>query len=85
MTDNTTDTNTKVSFADDIVPIFYQFKKQMMWRFDLTNYDDVKANYGQILSRISSKDNPMPPPPFAPLSQKDIDTFKAWKTGNFQQ
>jgi len=78
-------TNVTVSFADDIAVLFYPFKNQMMWRFDLTNYEDVKTNYDQILSRISSKDDPMPPPPYNRLSDKDIETFRAWKVGGFQQ
>ena len=76
MTDNTNCEGP--SFADDIMPIFYQFQKQMIWRFDLTKYEDVKTNYDQILSRITDSDAPMPPAPYGPLSQGDIDTFTNW-------
>jgi len=76
----TDDTNCegKPSFAEDIMPIFYQFQKQMIWRFDLTKYEDVKTNYEQILSRITDPDAPMPPAPYGPLAQTDIDTFVKW-------
>ena len=79
MPDNTT--NTSVSFADDIVPIFYKYQKQMMWRFDLTNYDDVKANFNQILGYIKGPNPQMPPPPYPAISKEDVDTFKAWGAG----
>ncbi|HYN21186.1 MAG TPA: hypothetical protein VE078_09515 [Thermoanaerobaculia bacterium] len=65
-----------VSFANDIAPVFHQFRGQMMWRFDLTSYDDVVANNQQILSRIQAKG--MPPPPFQPLSDAQIKSFEAW-------
>jgi len=77
-------TQTSVSFANDIVPIFYQFQKQMIWRFDLCKYEDVKINYDAILGRITSKDSPMPPAPFPPLTAAQIQTFKDWKAGGFQ-
>ena len=68
----------KPSFAKDIMPIFYQFQKQMIWRFDLTKYEDVRANYDQILSMITSTGNPMPPAPYGPLKQSEIDLFTDW-------
>ena len=70
-----------VSFANDLAPIFQQFRGQMMWRFDLTNYDAVKANYQAIYSRIKGKG--MPPPPFAPLSDAQIAMFGEWIAQNF--
>ena len=42
-----------VSFSNDIMPLFNQFKGQMMWRFDLTNYEHVKANASVIYGRIN--------------------------------
>lgn len=64
------------SFEKDILPIFRQFRGSMMWRFDLTNYEHVKANadliYGQISSQI------MPPSPFPALTADQIATFKRW-------
>ena len=53
-----------VSFSNDIMPLFNQFTGQMMWRFDLTNYDQVIANAQTIYGRING--GGMPPPPFDP-------------------
>ena len=65
-----------VSFSTDIMPLFYQFKGQMMWRFDLTNYEHVKANAQTILGRING--GGMPPPPFDPLTFEQIQLFAQW-------
>lgn len=65
-----------VSFSKDIMPIFNQFKGQMMWRFDLTNYNQVKANATIILGRIDG--GGMPPPPFDPLPFDQIQLFQQW-------
>ena len=70
-----------VSFASDIVPIFQPYRDNMMWRFDLTSYEAVKANANLIWSYISAK--AMPPPPFDPLSDEQIATFKAWMAAGF--
>ena len=70
-----------VSFANDISPIFQQFRGQMMWRFDLTSYDAVKANCVVIYGRIKGKT--MPPPPFEPLSDEQIAMFGDWIAQNF--
>lgn len=67
-----------VSFSKDIAPIFNQFRAQMLWRFDLTNYDHVKANAATILTRISDPDQLMPPPPLDPLTTAQVDLFKQW-------
>jgi hypothetical protein len=65
-----------VSFANDIAPLFQQFRGQMIWRFDLTLYGDVVANYKEILDRIRNKG--MPPPPFPPLTDEQIAMFADW-------
>jgi hypothetical protein len=70
------------SFANDVMPILNQFKGQMMWRFDLTSYDQMKANAALIYNRIQTKQ--MPPPPFPPLSDEQIRTFKSWMDGGCQ-
>jgi hypothetical protein len=70
------DTTTTVSFASDIKPYLQQYLAQMRWRFDLTDYDQVKTNAALIYGRIESKT--MPPPPFAPFSDEFIAAFKAW-------
>ncbi|MBL8238105.1 MAG: hypothetical protein JNM66_11830 [Bryobacterales bacterium] len=67
-----------VSFSNDIAPIFNQFRSQMLWRFDVTNYDHVKANAAVIYGRISDKGYPMPPPPMDPLSDAQVALFKQW-------
>jgi hypothetical protein len=67
-----------VSFATDIMPIFKQFQGPMMWRLDLTSYEAVMANAATIYGRISDPGNPMPPPPFPPLTAAQIQTFNQW-------
>jgi hypothetical protein len=70
-----------VSFANDIMPLFKQFQGPMMWRLDLTNYDAVKANAQTIWDQISTQS--MPPPPFPPLKDEQIATFKVWMDSGF--
>jgi hypothetical protein len=74
-----------VSFANDIVPVFRQFRGSMMWRFDLTKYDDVKANAQAIYSQISTPPNlgGMPPAPYPPLTKEQIAAFKSWMDQGF--
>jgi hypothetical protein len=68
-----------ISFQRDIVPIFAQFRGPMLWRFDLTNHDDVKTNAALILLRLQDGEMPpMPPPPFSSLSSDQIRLFQAW-------
>ena len=68
----------QVSFANDIMPLFQPFQKEMMWRFDLTNYEAMVANAQTVYNRISSSGSPMPPPPFDPLTQEQIQMFQDW-------
>jgi hypothetical protein len=67
-----------VSFEHDIVPLFDQYRGQMMWRFDLTNYEHVKANHKAIYGQISGRDGNMPPPPLTPLTPAQVELFKSW-------
>jgi hypothetical protein len=69
-------TQTTVSFENDILPIFYKWKTRMTWRLDLTKYEDVKENASIIYDNIASKQ--MPPPPFPPLTDEQIEMFKEW-------
>jgi hypothetical protein len=62
----------------DIQGIFSPFASQMMWRLDLNSYEDVKANAQIILLRIKSPGMIMPPPPFPPLTEGQIQTFANW-------
>lgn len=72
------------SFKTDIAPMFAPFRANMIWRFDLTDYDTVSANAKLIYDCITgSNGNPMPAPPFQPLSQQQQDTFKQWMGENF--
>ncbi len=73
-----------VSFAKDIAPILFRYRAQMAWRFDLANYDDVKAN-AEIIRGVLASDsgNPMPPPPYPPLPSDFADTFAAWIEGGY--
>ena len=43
------------TFSDDIMPMFYQYAPRMRWRFDLTDYQDVKENADMIYDRIYPK------------------------------
>jgi glucose/arabinose dehydrogenase len=65
-----------VSFERDIAPLFGQFRASMMWRLDLTRYEDVKLNAAMVYSQISQQG--MPPPPYPPLTAAQVAAFKAW-------
>ena len=64
------------SFKTDIAPMFAPYRANMMWRFDITNYDTVKTNAAMIFGHIAA--NLMPPAPMPPLSQQQIDLFAEW-------
>lgn len=70
-----------VSFSEDIAPLFKQFRGQMIWRFDLADYDDMRANADLVYEMISSSQ--MPPPPFDPFSSDQTKMFKAWMAGGY--
>jgi hypothetical protein len=72
---------TQVSFEKDIVPIMRQFRGPMLWRFDLTKYEDVKGNADAIYNQIST--NQMPPAPFPPLTGEQVKLFKTWMAEDF--
>jgi hypothetical protein len=72
------------SFKTDIAPMFAPFRANMIWRFDLTDYDTVRANATLIYGCITGNNgNPMPAPPFQPLSQQQLDTFNQWMLDSF--
>ena len=78
-----------VSFQNDVAPIFSPFRAAMRWRFDLLDYENVKANASIIWGRISVKETPtgqipMPPPPFPPLTSTQIATFQQWMEDGMQ-
>ena len=69
------------SFKNDIAPMFAPFRANMMWRFDITDYDTVSKNAKMIYGRLSgTTGTQMPPPPLEPLNQSQIDLFEAWMT-----
>lgn len=74
--------STAVSFENDVMPILKQYLGQMMWRFDMTDYDAVKANAAQINQMIAT--NQMPPQPWTPLPDAEKATFAAWVAGGCQ-
>ena len=63
-------------WEEDIAGIFYPFVEQMMWRFDLSKYEDVRANANVILGRING--GGMPPPNYPPLTSDQISTYENW-------
>jgi hypothetical protein len=73
--------DSSVSFEKDIAPVFRQFRGSMMWRFDLTDYGDVKSNASAIYGQISTQQ--MPPGPFPTLTSEQIALFKTWMDSGF--
>lgn len=69
------------SFKTDIAPMFAPFRANMMWRFDITNYDTVKTNAAMIYGQIASSS--MPPAPMPPLSQAQTELFAEWMKEGF--
>jgi hypothetical protein len=63
---------------EDIQGIFAPFTSQMMWRLNLGDYENVKANAQIILLRLTQPGLTMPPPGFPPLTQAQVTTFQNW-------
>jgi len=69
----------RTSFALDIAPILAPYRDNMMWRFDLADYDAVKSNANLIYSKISPEGgSQMPPAPLPPIEPSGVETFKTW-------
>ncbi len=65
------------SFDEDIRGIFSDFyRSSMRWRFDLWDYDDVKASAQTVYDLIST--GQMPPPEFGSISPENVALFKKW-------
>jgi hypothetical protein len=62
----------------DIQGMLAPFTGPMMWRLNLGDYAQVKANAALILQRITLPNPDMPPPPFDPFTQGQVSTFAAW-------
>ena len=61
---------TATSFKNDIAPMFAPYRANMMWRFDITDYDTVRKNAQMIYGRLSgTTGTQMPAPPLEPLTQ----------------
>ncbi len=72
------------SFQTDIAPMFAPFQANMMWRFNLADYDTVKANAGMIYGRLTGTTGTlMPAPPMPPLDPSLIALFKQWMTEGY--
>jgi hypothetical protein len=71
----------QVSFVNDIAPMLSKYRGEMAWRFDLANYDDVKANAFVINEFISQK--MMPPPPYPPFSAEFLMAFANWMNSGY--
>ena len=84
------DEKPRVSFAENIAPIFAKYRKAMRWRLDLTKSEDVQANADMIYARISAADDgdavPMPPPMFSGgsrLTKQQVEDFQWWMCNGF--
>ncbi len=66
------------SFARDIAPLLAPYRENMLWRFDLADYDGVKSNAALIYGQIDPATGSMPPAPLPPLEPSSIATFKQW-------
>ena len=68
------------SFNTDIKPIFGPYRANMLWRFDLTDYDQVKANATLIQTFITADANGrMPPANYGnALTAQQLALFNQW-------
>jgi hypothetical protein len=67
------------SFKTDIAPMLAPYRANMMWRFDITDYDTVSQNAQMIYGRLSgTTGTQMPPPLLDALPQSQIDLFALW-------
>ncbi|MEQ1512352.1 MAG: hypothetical protein ABL934_06680 [Lysobacteraceae bacterium] len=66
----------EISFERDIAPLFKLYRAGMLWRFDMTKYEDVKEHARPILARI--RNGNMPPPPYPSLTEEEVARFVAW-------
>jgi hypothetical protein len=73
------------SFKTDIAPMFAPYRPNMIWRFDLTDYETVKASAEIIYQRITGNPNfdQMPPAPMDPLTKDQTNLFQQWMRDGF--
>lgn len=72
-----TDSRRPVTFDDDIRPLFESFRGAMKWRFDLTDYEHVRANAGLILKHLG-RNGGMPPESAGGYLPTVEARFSAW-------
>jgi hypothetical protein len=71
------------SFQTDIAPMLAPFQANMMWRFNLADYDTVKTNAAMIYGRLTgTTGTQMPAPPMPPLDPSMIALFHQWMQEN---
>jgi hypothetical protein len=63
------------SFEQDIKPLFREYDREnMLYSFDLWEYDDVKDRADDILDRLEEGDMPSD----GPWPDEQIEMFRAW-------
>ena len=77
-----TNTTPTTSFANDISPMFAQYRDRMSWRLDLTDYEDVKENASIIYPQIESGDMP-PANQGKRFTEDQVKLFQTWIDENF--
>ena len=69
------------SFANEVKQMFRdKDHSAMTFAFDLWDYDDVKENADDILSRVRNGDMPCD----EPWTEDQVARFESWITGGFQ-
>ena len=70
----------EITFARDIRPLFNDRDvSSMSSRFDLSSYDDVRANAEAIYARIADGSMPC----YGAWPPDDVDRFRRWIDGGF--
>ena len=72
--------NQDVGFSRDIRPLFSDRDRgSMSSSFDLSSYDDVRANAEQIYERLADGSMPC----YGPWPAADVQRFRAWIDSGF--
>jgi hypothetical protein len=70
----------EVTFTGDIRPLFNERDVgAMSWRFNLSVYDDVRANAEQIYEQLADGSMPC----YGAWPPEDVQRFRAWMDGGF--
>jgi hypothetical protein len=71
----------QIEFARDIRPLFNDRDvKSMSSSFDLSSYDDVRANAERIYERLADGSMPC----YEPWPADNVQRFRAWIDNGFQ-